>query len=81
MDVHMITTMDNPYNPFTEFKQWLAFDTSHGYNSLGIVARVYRGSDELSDADQHEARELAIEQVVSENVLGLWTKVKKPTTE
>lgn len=81
MAVHMITTVDNPYNPFTEFKQWLAFDTLRGYNSLGIVARVYRGSDELSEADQEEAREAAIDEVVQNNVLGLWTKAVKPTTE
>ena len=81
MVTHMITTVDNPYNPFTQFDQWYAFDTLHGYNSLGIVARVYRGSDELSEADRIEANEAAIDEVVQENVLGLWTKVAKPTKE
>jgi len=81
MEEYMLTTMDNPYSPFTQFDQWFAFDTLHNYNSLGILARVYRGSDELSDADRIEANNAAIDEVIEHNVLGLWTKVLKPTTE
>ena len=36
----MLTTTDNPYNPFNEFEQWLSFDTSHGYNTCGLVVSL-----------------------------------------
>ena len=38
-DEVMITTRDNPYNPFTQWMDWWAFDTQKGYNSWSRVAR------------------------------------------
>ena len=29
---YMLTTVDNPYNPFDQFNHWLLFDTENGYN-------------------------------------------------
>ena len=34
----MLSTVDNPYDPFSEFDKWYAFDICHGYNCCGIVA-------------------------------------------
>ena len=45
-----LTTVDNPYSPKTEFSEWLAFDLQKGYNSCGLLDRVSKTSDELSDA-------------------------------
>lgn len=36
----MLTTVDNPFNPFNEFESWFAFDTTNGYNTCGLIARV-----------------------------------------
>lgn len=68
---HMLTTVDNPYSPFTQFDQWLAFDTEKGYNTSGLLARIVVTSDELSEADQSVAIELAISEIVQENVSGM----------
>ena len=76
MTVHMLTTIDNPYNPFTEFDAWYMYDLSHGYDSLGLLARVANTSDDLSDADQVDAIELAIQEIVEENVSGLHRSVE-----
>jgi len=73
----MLTTTDNPYDPFTQFKEWLQFDTSAGYGTASFLARIVKTSDELSDADQDLAIEQAIDEIVSENVLGLWKKVSQ----
>ena len=29
----MLTTFDNPYNPFDEFTSWFMFDEEKGYHS------------------------------------------------
>lgn len=75
MDQHMLTTVDNPFNPFTQFDEWLAFDRRAQYNTLEFLARVTNSSPELSDADQELAIELAIDEIVRENVAGIYRKV------
>ena len=34
----MLSTSDNPYNPFTQFKEWYSFDISKGYNTCSYLA-------------------------------------------
>lgn len=71
----MLTTVDNPFNPFIEFDEWYAFDTAQGYHTSAFLARIVRSSDEQSETDQSIAIEEAIDEVVKENVLGLYRKV------
>lgn len=73
----MLTTVDNPYDPFTQFDDWYNFDESKGYCSCGYLARIAKTSDELSDADQELAIEQAIDEIVELNVIGLYKKVSK----
>ena len=75
---HMLTTVDNPFNPFTHFDEWFSWDESSGYRTTGLLARVMKSSDELSEADQSLAMELAIDEIVNENVLGIYRKVPSP---
>ena len=76
MDEHMLTTIDNPYNPFTSLDEWRAWDEAKGYYTLSFLARIIKTSDELSDADQSSAIEAAIDEIVKENVLGIYVKIK-----
>ena len=78
MTVHMLTTVDNPYNPFTQFDEWFGFDERSGYHTAQFLARVTLSSPDLSDADESIAIENAIDEIVSENVLGLYRKVEAP---
>ena len=78
MAQYMLTTVDNPYNPFTQFDDWNAFDMLKGYNTLAYMARVIRYSDELSEADQVLAYQQGINEIVDENPLGLYRKVQVP---
>ena len=43
---YMLTTVDNPFNPFTEFDSWLAYDEQSGYNTNGLLARLTLDSNE-----------------------------------
>ena len=75
MKASMITTTDNPFNPFTEFDEWKVFDESKGYYTCSYLARIVKTSDELSDEDETLAIEQAIDEIVSLNVLGIYKKV------
>lgn len=77
MALHMLTTVDNPYDPFTQYDEWEAFDLAHGYGTEAFLARIVKSSDELSDSEQDEAIEDAINEIVTENVLGLYRKVSQ----
>ena len=72
---HMLTTVDNPFNPFTEFDEWNRWDQRAGYYTTAFLARVVNTSDELSESDQQLFIELGIDEIVKENVLGLYRKV------
>lgn len=78
MAKHMLTTVDNPYSPFTHFDEWHAWDMASGYYTIEFLARIVVTSDDLSDADQVVATEDAIEEIVRENVLGVFKKVEIP---
>ena len=75
MAEYMLTTVDNPFSPFTQFDEWYAFDEAAGYRTTSFLARIVVTSDELSEADQNVAIDNAIDEIVKENVLGLYRKV------
>ena len=74
----MLSTSDNPYNPFTHFREWFAFDSQKGYHSLSYLGRVALTSDQLSQDDDDEAVEDAIEQIVELNPLGIYVRIFDP---
>lgn len=74
---YMLTTVDNPYDPFTQFDEWLEYDIAKGYNTSAFLGRVARVSSEQSEVDQALAVQEAIDEIVQENVSGMWKKVAK----
>jgi len=72
---YMLSTIDNPYNPFTNFDDWFAYDERQGYHTLAYLARVTYQSNELSETDQNVEYNRAIEEVVQLNISGRYIKV------
>jgi len=56
-----ITSLDNPYNPFTHWKEWLLFDTNAGYNTCGRLATVTFTSDSMTHKEVYDEVEHGIE--------------------
>lgn len=77
MEDYMLTTVDNPYNPFTQFDQWMSFDESKGYYTTSYLARIAKTSNELSDEDNSIAINDAINEIIFFDVLGIYRKVTK----
>lgn len=75
MAAHMLTTVDNPYNPFTHWDEWYAYDQAAGHHTCGLLARVAKNSEELSEADQERVNEIAIDTILNEDAHGIFLKV------
>lgn len=71
----MLTTVDNPYDPFTRFDEWYQFDEASGYHTCGLLARFTFSSLELSESDQELSIDYAIDEILKENPLGVHRKV------
>jgi hypothetical protein len=77
----MLTTIDNPFDPFTQWDEWKRFDEDMQYYTCEYLARIAKTSDDLSDADNESAIEDAINEIVSLNILGVYRKVFKKTNK
>ncbi len=72
-----LTTLDNPYDPIDDFRHWFMFDMNKGYNSCAYLARIAHTSDALSDEENSEEVERAIDEIVKYDPFNLYVKVKK----
>ena len=71
----MITTIDNPWNPFTHWKEWYAYDEEKGYCTCAYLARIAHVGTELTPAQMDLANEQAIDEIIRINGLGFYKKV------
>ena len=74
-----ITTVDNPYDPFDDFTNWLLYDKEKGYNSCEYLARIAKTSDQLSDEENEKEIERAIDEIIFKNPLNIYKKVVQET--
>lgn len=72
---YRLTTVDNPYNPFTDFDHWLLFDNDNNYNCCGKVARIARISDAFTERENDAEVERAIDEIISNDFLHIYKKV------
>jgi hypothetical protein len=73
----MVTTIDNPYNPFEDFDSWQSFDVREGHHTLSYLARIVVVSDEMSRADYELAVEHAVDEIIDYNLTGMYKKVTR----
>ena len=70
-----ITTIDNPFNPFTEFSDWYLFDTTHGYDTSAWLARIATTSGQLTDSENVEEIESAVDFIISHDLGKIYKKL------
>ena len=73
----MLTTFDNPYDPFEDFALWFKYDTENGYNSCSRLARVTKTSDDYSQKEYFEEIERAIDEIIFYDPLNIYKKLTK----
>lgn len=72
-----LTTFDNPYDFFEQFDSWFLYDTEKGYNSCGYLNRIARTSDQLSDEENEQEIERAIDEIIKYDFRNIYKKVKR----
>lgn len=77
MTKYALTTVDNPYDPFDQFDSWYRFDIENGYNSCGYLSRIAKTSSSLSDSENEEEIERAIDEIIKYDFRNIYKKVKK----
>lgn len=73
----MLTTFDNPFDPFEQFTSWFLFDVEKGYNSCGYLDRIARTSEQLSEEENKEEIERAIDEIIKYDFMNIYKKVTK----
>lgn len=82
----MLSTIDNPYNPFTHFDEWYAFDEMKARQEdrptcCSYLARMSIESDDISEKELEEIQEMVIDDIVSLNLTGKFIKVTAKDTQ
>lgn len=73
----MLTTFDNPFDPFEQFTSWFLFDVEKGYNSCAYLDRIARTSEQLSEEENKEEIERAIDEIIKYDFMNIYKKVTK----
>lgn len=71
----MLTTFDNPYNPFDQFEEWFLYDVGQGYNTCGYLDRVADLPNDLSDEEEKTATEQAIDSIILHDFMNIYKKI------
>ena len=76
-DEFMLTTIDNPFDPFEQFTNWFLFDVEKGYNTCSYLARIARISDEFSEQENNKEIERAIDEIIKYDFTNTFKKVSR----
>lgn len=85
-----LTTKDNPYSPFTDFKKWYMYDVleSTPIKELGftrgcseqLALKAYT-SDQFSDEENDEIISFAIDEIISNDIFDVYVKLINPVNQ
>ena len=73
----MLSTIDNPFDPFEDFNSWYMFDVLHGYNSCAYLARIAKTSDQFTEFENAIELENAIDEIIKHDFMNIYVKIKK----
>ena len=77
----MLTTFDNPFDPFEQFTSWFLFDVEKGYNTCGRLARIAKLTDGLSEKEVEKEVSRAIDEIITYDIFNIYKRVwEKPSS-
>ena len=79
--MYLSTPTGNPYDFFTQFDEWYAFDTQMGYNTCSYIDRIAKTSNSMSEADRKQAINDAVDEIMQFNLTGNYVMIEKDDDE
>ena len=78
-DECMLTTFDNPFDPFEQFDDWLMFDCEKGYYTCNMLARLVDANitEGLSQKEIDDVTDQAIDWIIENDFLNIYKKVTR----
>ena len=71
----MLTTMDNPFDPRTDYNLWHQWDEAQGYNTASYLARILQNFEKIDEEYTIEAIDEAQQSIMDNDMLGIYKKV------
>ena len=71
---YMLTTFDNPFNPFVDFKSWYMFDCEKLHNTSSRLARLVDINNEMTEKEINEEQNRAIDLMLKYDFVGEYFK-------
>lgn len=69
----MLTTLDNPFNPKTDYDKWRNWDISNDYNTEAYLDRVANIPPDMDDDDEVSSLILdAMMSIVEHDMTGMY---------
>lgn len=72
----MLTTNDNPFNPFDQFEAWLLFDKEKGYDTCERLMRVAQSYmfDGMSQKEIDDVTDMAMDRLIEIDIMNVFVK-------
>lgn len=70
-----LTTLDNPFDYFTDFEHWWKWDQSKGYRTCERLAKLTGSTNNLSDEEAESAITDAVMRLYQLDILGIYRLV------
>lgn len=82
MKTCMLTTFDNPYNPLVQYDAWYNYDINRSIrfncqDCCSLLARFAHTSDALTDEENAQEIERAIDEIIKYDFTNAYKKVWK----
>lgn len=77
---YMLTTLDNPFDPFNDFTSWYMFDCEKGHNTSSRLARIANLEPEMSQKEVEEEMDRAMNLIIKYDVEDKFIKVQEKQT-
>lgn len=80
-DKVLISTIDNPFNPFLDFDNWYAEDIRLGHDTSGLMQRLFVDYPDMSDRDNAIEYARVVRELFQLDPGELYILVKRPDVE
>lgn len=72
---YMLSTLDNPFDPFDDFTSWYMFDCEKGHNTSSRLARIANLNDEMTQKEREEEMDRAMDIIVKYDLEEKYVKI------